>query len=239
MAEEEIAKHTKKIYKTWFDKDLPLWHKLSEFLIEILIIVFAVTISIWFHNLSEHKHQQEEVKQFLQGLKSDLTQDIREMKNDEQSYLNQQTIFSYLAALKKNEPPKKDSLNKYNNWLFNTTALNPNDGRFQGFKSSGKIGTIENNKLQNDIMDLYEEDIPALLASTTAYNNIKLKFFDMIFKKAKRLTDSTENIIEILNADETFNLSRALSTPQQVLERYDQCIQLMNKIIGEIDKEYG
>jgi hypothetical protein len=45
-----------------------------------MIIIFAVTISIWFHNLSEHKHQQEEVKQFLEGLKSDLTRDIKEMK---------------------------------------------------------------------------------------------------------------------------------------------------------------
>ncbi len=70
MAEDEIIKHTKKIYKTWFNKEFPFWHKISEFLIEILIIVFAVTISIWFHNLSEHKHQQEDVKQFLVGFKS-------------------------------------------------------------------------------------------------------------------------------------------------------------------------
>ncbi len=239
MAEEEIAKHTRKIYKTWFNKELSIWHKLSEFLIEIAIIVFAVTISIWFHNMSEHRHQQEEVKQFLEGLKSDLTQDIAEMKNDKQSYRSQQVIFSYLAKLKKNERPNRDTLNKYGNWLFNLTALNPNDGRFQGFKSSGKIGTIENKELQNDIMDLYEEDIPMLLASTTAYNNTKMKFFELVFKNAKRLTDSTENMIEVLNLDEVFNYSRSLSTPGQALERYENCIQLMNKIIEEIDKQYN
>lgn len=239
MAEEEIAKHTKKIYKTWFNKDLSIWHKISEFLIEIAIIVFAVTISIWFHNMSEHKHQQEEVKQFLEGLKSDLTQDITEMKNDQQSYKNQEAVFRYLASLKKNERPDRDTLHKYNNWLFNLTALNPNDGRFQGFKSSGKIGTIENKDLQNDIMDLYEEDIPMLLASTTAYNNSKMKFFELVFKNAKRLTDSTENMIEVLNMDEIFNYSRSLSTPAQTLERYENCIQLMKKIIDEIDRQYN
>ena len=239
MAEEEISKHTKKIYKTWFNKELSIWHKLSEFLIEIIIIVFAVTISIWFHNLSEHKHQQEDVKQFLLGLKTDLTQDIQEIKKDMESFRNQHTIFSYIGGLQKNQLPNKDTLKKYRNWLFNSTALNPNDGRFQGFKSSGKIGTIENKVLQNDIMDLYEEDIPMLLASTTAYNNTKLQFLEFLIKNGKRITDSTENTIKILNEDEAYNLSRALSTPDQTLERYQLCMELMNKIIGEIDKEYN
>jgi hypothetical protein len=209
MAEEEIAKHTKRLYKTWFNKELTIWHKISEFLIEIAIIVFAVTIS------------------------------IAEMNNDKKSFENQRTIFSYLASLKKNEIPNRDTLHKYSNWLNNSTALNPNDGRFQGFKSSGKIGTIENKDLQNDIMDLYEEAIPMLLASTTSYNNTKLKLFEFLVENGKRLTDSTDNGIALLNADQAYYLSRALSTPGQALERYDNCIQLMNKIINEIDREYG
>ncbi len=239
MAEDEIAKHSRKIYKTWFNKELTIWHKISEFLIEMTIIVFAVSISIWFHNMSEHKHQQEEVKQFLTGLKADLTQDIREMTNDKESYHKQSEIFTYLSRLKKNLTPDKDTLNAYGNWLTNTTGLNPNDGRFQGFKSSGKIGTIENDSLQNDIMDLYEENIPTLLHSTDAYVRIKNMFFDLLVKNTKRLTDSTDNMIEVIKSDEAFNLYRPLSSPVQVLERYDLCIQLMEKIIAEIDKEYN
>jgi len=239
MAEDEIAKHSRKIYKTWFNKELTIWHKISEFLIEITIIVFAVTISIWFHNMSEHKHQQEEVKQFLSGLKADLEQDIREMENDKESYQKQSVIFTYLSRLKLNQKPNRDTLNAYSNWLTNTTALNPNDGRFQGFKSSGKIGTIENDSLQNDIMDLYEENIPALLHSTDGYIRIKTMFFDLIAKNTKRLTDSTDNMIDIIKSDESVNLCRPLSSPAQVLERYDLCIQLMKRIIARIDQEYS
>jgi len=239
MAEDEIAKHSRKIYKTWFNKELTIWHKISEFLIEITIIVFAVSISIWFHNMSEHKHQQEEVKQFLTGLKSDLEQDIKEMTNDKESYQKQSAIFTYLGRLKKNQIPNRDTLNANGNWLFNTTALNPNDGRFQGFKSSGKIGTIENDSLQNNIMDLYEENIPALLHSTDSYIRVKTMFFDLLNKNTKRLTDSTDNMIETMITDEAFNLCRSLGSPVQVLERYDQCIQLMERIIAQIDKEYG
>ncbi len=53
MAEEEIAKHTKKVYKVWASKEHTWQHKVKEFFIEIAIIVFAVSISIWFHNMSE------------------------------------------------------------------------------------------------------------------------------------------------------------------------------------------
>jgi Family of unknown function (DUF6090) len=176
MAEDELVKHSRKIYKTWFNKELSIWHKISEFLIEMTIIVFAVSISIWFHNMSEHKHQQEEVKQFLTGLKADLMQDIKEMENDKESYQKQSAIFTYLSRLKKSQLPSRDTLNALSNWLTNTTTLNPNDGRFQGFKSSGKIGTIENDSLQNDIMDLYEENIPALLNSKYGYIRIKTIF---------------------------------------------------------------
>jgi hypothetical protein len=189
--------------------------------------------------MSEHKKQQEEVRQFLTGLKADLQQDIKEMTNDMESYQKQGAIFTYLSKLKKDQTPNKDSLNANSNWLFNTTALNPNDGRFQGFKSSGKIGTIENDSLQNDIMDLYEEDIPALLHSTDSYIRIKTMFFDLLNKNSKRLTDSTDNRIDVIKSDESFNLCRSLSSPAQVIERYGQCIQLMQKIIGEIDREYS
>ncbi|HEY2647739.1 MAG TPA: hypothetical protein VGI38_01040 [Puia sp.] len=86
-------------------------------------------------------------------------------------------------------------------------------------------------------MDLYEENIPALLHSTDAYIRIKTFFFDLLIKNSKRLTDSTDNMIEVIKTDEAFNLSRMLANPGQVMERYDACIQLMERIIARIDKE--
>ena len=178
MAEQEVIKHTKKVYKVWNSKEHSFWQKLKEFLIEIFIIVFAITLSIWVHNKSEHAHQQDDVKKFLIGLKSDLKSDLAEMQNDRASYLDQQAAFSYIAGVRQNHNLISfDSLRKYSNWLFNTTALEPNNGRFEGFKSSGKIGWIENEELQNDIMDLYQEDIVSLLNSTNNYIITKRKFF--------------------------------------------------------------
>src|ERR1041385_9321546 len=100
MAEDEIAKHTKEIVKIAGAKEHSFWHKLKDVVTEIVIIVFAVTVSIWFHNRSEHNHQQEEVKTFLFGLRQDLTEDIAEMENDKESYKMKGAAFRYISHTK-------------------------------------------------------------------------------------------------------------------------------------------
>ena len=239
MAEQEVIKHTKQVYKIWTNKSYSIWYKLKEFFIEIVIIVFAVTLSIWLHDRSEHKHQQQEVKQFLLGLREDLLSDTKEMKGDEKSYVQQKKIFTYISTVGVNGTVSTDTLRKYQQWLFNITRLQQNNGRFEGFKASGKIGNIEDEKLQNDIMDLYQESIPSLLASTDSYINRKNQFVDFGIKNRKRLTDSTSNLPTMLLNDEVQNLCGFLSFPDEILKRYELCISKMQMIIGEIERKYG
>ncbi|MBV9962881.1 MAG: hypothetical protein JO072_11605 [Parafilimonas sp.] len=238
MAEQEIAKHTKNIFKIIAQKEQGFWHKLKDFLVEIIIIVFAVTISIWFENRSEHRHQQDDVKVFLLGLQKDLTADIAEMQQDRYSYKMQKAAFMYIDHAKLGETLKRDSVVYYSNWIYNTTALNPNNGRFEGFKSSGKLGFIENDSLQNDILDLYQENIPSLLSSTSNYVNHKNILFSYLQKTLRRTTDSTSNILEVLNTEEAHNISMVLSFTDEITARYDATINKMKKIIAEIKKEY-
>ena len=238
MAEQEIVKHTKMIFGIWKTKSSFL-HKLSEFIAEILIIVFAITLSIYFHDRSELKHQRHEAKAFLLGLKQDLTTDIEEMNSDKKSYQNSGVIFRYITNRKLNEKLNADTISKYSNWIFNTTGLIPNSGRFEGFKSSGKIGTIENKKLQDYIMDLYQENIPSLLVTTNDYTAKKQRLFEYLEANRKRITDSTTNLVGILASDPAFNICRSLTFVRQILGRYDTCINKMKAIINDINKDYG
>jgi hypothetical protein len=75
MAELEVAKHGKNVIHLMGKKEHALAHRLREIAIEIAIIVFAVSMSIWLHGLSEHYHQQQEVRTFLVGLRADLKDD--------------------------------------------------------------------------------------------------------------------------------------------------------------------
>ena len=238
MAEQEIVKHTKMIFGIWKTKSSFL-HKLSEFIAEILIIVFAITLSIYFHDRSELKHQRHEAKAFLLGLKQDLTTDIEEMNSDKKSYQNSGVIFRYITNRKINEKLNADTISKYSNWIFNTTGLIPNSGRFEGFKSSGKIGTIENKKLQDYIMDLYQENIATLIVSTNDYTAKKQRLFEYLEANTKRVTDSTNNRVRALASDQALNICSSLTFVKQILQRYDTCINKMRLIIGEINKDYG
>jgi len=239
MAEQEVIKHTKKVFKIWNNKEHSFWYKAKEIFIEIFIIVFAVSLSIWLHDKNEHSHQQKEVKEFLLGLREDLLSDINEMKDDKQSYLNQGRAFRYIASDKLRPTLNIDSLKKYENWLFTTTRFDQNNGRFEGFKASGKIGAIENKIIQNNILSLYQENIPSLFESIDPYLRIKNQWFDFIIKNRKRITDSTTNFSTLLLTDEAQNLCVSLTNPAQIISRYDICINKMKTIVTEIENEYG
>ena len=58
IMEEEVTKHTKKIYKALRIPGHSLSEKIKEISIEIFIIVFAVTLSISLHGWSDHRREQ-------------------------------------------------------------------------------------------------------------------------------------------------------------------------------------
>jgi hypothetical protein len=172
-------------------------------------------------------------------LREDLKTDIEEMNSDKGSFEMSGIIFRYIGHRKLNEPLNTDTIRKYDNWIFNTTGLIPNSGRFEGFKSSGKMGTIENKELQNYIMDLYQENIPSLIVSTNDYTEKKQRLFEYLQANTKRTTDSTSNLVTVLASDQATNICRSLTFVSQILSRYDTCINKMKAIINDINNDYG
>src|SRR5580698_256896 len=117
MAEDEIIKHTKAVYETFHDQQKSWKHKLKEILLEILIIVFAVTVSIWFHNWSESMNDRKAEKEFLKGLEYDIQADLKEMTNDRASLQKELAGIHYFERIGGGETLVKDSLNRYV-WVF-------------------------------------------------------------------------------------------------------------------------
>jgi hypothetical protein len=160
------------------------------------------------------------------------------MAGDKKSYDMAHKAFAYITSVKPGEKMDKDSIKKYNNYIFNTTGLVPNDGRYQGFKSSGKISTIENTELQNAILDLYQENIPILLTSTDYYTKKKEVLFGMLVDELKRGPDGSTNLLEVLGTDKVYNICSTLTSTKEILQRYENLITKSKKIIALIDKEY-
>jgi hypothetical protein len=232
-----ITKFIKSLFKKSKSKEESIFDKIKAILGQMIIIICSVSISIWLHELSEKRHTRREEATFLQGLKDDLIKDIVEMEEDKKSYKEQDVAFTYLTNIGLNQKINSDSLKKYDNQIFRTTALVPNNGRFEGFKSSGKIGIIENTELQNDIMDLYQEAIPMLLLSTDSYIKNKREMSSFLQKNLKRNKDSSTNLAYLLQTDEGQNICHSMKNVDFLLMRYDNCILKMKKIIQQIDQK--
>jgi hypothetical protein len=185
MAEQEVIKHTKKIFKTWKSKELSFWHKLQEFFIEIFIIVFAITLSIWFHSWSEHRTEQKQVKNFLLGLKHDINEDIEQTKIVMNEFKNFGQIYTYVSNFSPDKQPNKDSLANAVSQLNSNIFLRPNKNRFNGFLTSGKMNNIESDTLVSEILYYYQEALPQVQSSEGGWGNAQNALEDYLLNNTK------------------------------------------------------
>jgi Family of unknown function (DUF6090) len=187
--QEEILKHSKKIYKSAKDQNHTIKEKIGEIFIEIFIIVFAVSLSIWLHGWSEHRHQQKEVREFLGDLKEDLKTDVRNVSKSKEELLRNIKDYKFILGL---TPSQIDSLKKNRgsiglNWNISTTKIN--NGNYEGFKSSGKIGYIENKKLKRMILKYYQEQTPGLLETEKYGGNTSEKILNFVSEHSDQTLD--------------------------------------------------
>ena len=229
--QDEIIKHTRKAYEKMKDTEHSLWHKTKEIFIEIVIIVFAVTLSIWLHSWSEQRHQQNEAQDFLSDLKDDLSNDIDSMQTAQTAPKKNRESIAFILLLTES---KLDSMIKTKSSLefqsnIGTTKIN--NGNYEGFKSSGKIGFIENKKLKKYILNYYQDATPNLIEAEKINASLILKVSDY-------WTDNADqNIMKIiLNPKLRYMLSVFLNTSKSTLSLYQDAITTARKIMTEIDR---
>ena len=162
---------------------------------------------------------------------------MAEMRQDIQAYKNQKKAFNYLGNIPTSKVASNDSLQIYAPYFYNFTGYGGNTGRYEGFKSSGKIAFIENDSLQDHILDLYEEKIPLLTVSTDFYKNQKLKFSDYITENTVDYPNG--NITKIMASSPIKNRSKIyLASVNQIIANYEGCITRMESIVNEIESEF-
>ena len=226
--QDEIAKHGKKIYSTVKSHN-SFNEKLKEVIIEIFIIVFAVTLSIWLHSWSEHTHEQHEAEKFLIELKSDIERDIQLLEQNKQ--LSARLDSNYKFVLNLGTAPMSDTvLGAYTDMY--TFSTNFNTGRYEGFKSGGKIGTIENDSLKNNILVYYQQTIPNLIAQANFLNNEQMK----ILNAGQDAMDKF-SLYQFLTTKKTHSLYYFLEYNfRSSTADYTNTILQANTIIKQIDK---
>jgi hypothetical protein len=160
MSEEKIIKHSEKAIKTITNRQLGWKGKLKELIQEVLIIVFAVSITLALHNWNDHRKERILEKEFLIGIRNDLRDEKKNLTDGINSF--QPTMNFYDSVLtqiiqKRINPVYIDTNGGY---LLNTMYFIFDKGRFEGFKSSGYLRLIENQSLQKRLISLYTSYMP-------------------------------------------------------------------------------
>jgi hypothetical protein len=239
MAEQEIIKHTKAIFEVSNDKGRKWQHRVKEVLSEILIIVFAVSISIWFHNWAESWKDRSDEKEFLTGLKQDLQADLVEMESDRASYVRGLQGVDYFAGVGSGGPLRLDSMSQYTILIFGNTQISPRISRFEALKSSGRLDIIRNRKLLIDIADLYQKDFPLIKIVNAYYNDLRANFL-LPFVESHLQLDSAGNGVNwaavLRSSPMRMMISRERDMSNCVAD-YSTAIEKAKGIIREIDNE--
>jgi len=177
--QDEVTKHTKKIYQEVKNRNHGFWEKTREIVIEILIIVFAVTLSIWLHNWSDHREEQKQTDEFLAGIRVDLAKDIQIMDENKEGFMLVQRNFRYLEAL--NSSKAVDTIGEQiiaNHLDFENRATHANVARYEGFKSNGKIGSIEDDSLRQAILLYYQQTVPTVNDEEELVNKLQNRLME-------------------------------------------------------------
>lgn len=237
MADQEIAKHTKSIWKVMTSGEHGYWHKLREVLLEIVIIVFAVSMSIWLHSVGEHRHEQAQVKTFLLGLKRDIQSDLGQIAEIVAFQHEADRRYAYLASLDPSALPDRVAFGAAYDKLYSNNFLVPRLGRYEGFKSSGKLINIENDALLEKITALYDYDIPKASLSSKGWQSNQHALIAYA-ETALGEEDSPSARYRMITSPKGKRLSERMVTYHQLYERFQTLIDNGNGIIKEIDLAY-
>lgn len=239
MADQEVVKHVKHAVDV-ARSHRPWTHKVQEILLEIVIIVFAVSLSIWLHNWAESRKDREEERDFLVGLKQDLQADIQEMEGDKATYEGVLEGMRYFIRVGNGEPVNMDSAKKYQPILFSTVQIDPRISRFEALRGSGRLGIIQDKELLVNITDLYAKGFNHLRRINDFMSTLRtdklLPFFAAHLHVNPEGTAAT-NIEEVLRLSEARVYVSALASASANVADYDRMIVKSKLIINGIDKD--
>jgi hypothetical protein len=236
MSEGEVHKHVRRAYKIWRNPAVHWKEKIFEIFIEILIIVFAVSLSLYLERWREKSHDRQIEKHFLTGLKNDLQNDITELTSDAEIYHQSANAFKYFYSTNHYSP---DSIRFYRFALVDFTQLIPNTNRYEALKSSGKLDVIENVALMDSIVDLYQDKIPGLIeVFIKPFNEFRWhELFSFLDNHLVTDSDGNQNFEEVLHLPVAKNYLSRWDYLLRISERYHMLIDASNNIIHQIDEE--
>lgn len=160
MSEEKIIQHSQNAVTLLKSKSISIKEKVLGFLEEIVVIVIAVSLTLAFHNWNDRRHEREIERNFLIGIRLDLLKGAEDVRAGVKEF--QSTVDYYDTVWQQINSHKIDIayVDENSGRLINTSYFGYDGSRFEGFKSSGYLRLIRNEKLLQDLMRFYSVGLP-------------------------------------------------------------------------------
>lgn len=224
--QEDIIKHMKRAIAVVNDPNSSLWKKAREILLEVAVIVFAVSVSISLHTWNTNRQQRTEVKEFLADLKEDLNKDKKNLIVEKGRL---EEAMQAIAQIRSLTPAKLANIQMMNLTvhLINRKTFS---GNYEGFKSSGKIGFIRNKGLKNAVLSYYQESMPSLDQIEQFRNKQGVEIIELV-------GESNMKPHQFSNPRVRTKLGFVEQATHSLIESYKICIGQAELITAEIEKE--
>jgi hypothetical protein len=238
MSEEKVIQHAKKAIHAVGDKKRSWSERIKEFLYEIIIIVLAVSITLWMHNWNDARHEHETEIEFLKGIKEDLKLEAEKLSDNVKYF--QPVVDYYNTVWQQLKSKKLDNnyIDKNSGQLLNTYYYVADNGRFEGFKSSGYLRLIENKELLKDLMSLYTMSIPFQENIDKNLFSQRSKDYDT-YIGIKGIADSAGvHVSRIINDPAVaYQIMRYVGSFNERKQQQIELEKQIKDVIAEIDKE--
>ena len=239
MSEEKVIQHTEKIIHTISDKNKKWKQKIVEIIQEVLIIVFAVSLTLWLHNWNDRRHERKMEKEFLIGIRGDISNASNSLQASAIYLKSILKIYDSLCSQILSNKINASYADSNSNDLDNNFYFSSNSARFEGFKSSGNLRILENKTLANHIISFFDNDLPFQRGDENSiFNHIANNIHDNITNYA-HFSPSGNRIISNL-----FNKTQVQNAIFENRDLYSAAINSKNKLsdegkklVAEIDNE--
>jgi hypothetical protein len=239
MSEEKIIQHTKTAVEIIHSKERNRKHKLKDIALEIIIIVFAVSITLLFHNLNDRWHEKKLVRDFLEGTKEDLKQEAGYIEISLKDF--QPTVDYYDTVWQQVTEKRIDAryVDSNSEYLINSRYFSFDNSRFEGFKSSGHLGLIENETLLKHIVYLYTVLMPFEAEADKIVFQQRANGYDTyIGVKAETDAEGRPYISKLLNEPAVkYQVSKYRMYLDERQKSKQKLLVRIHNLIAELDKE--
>ena len=217
-----------KLAKHWYD-----------LLVQVVVIFVSITLSFAFNNWQEKRKNRETEVFYLRQIRQNLMEAAKELEQDITYYGQLQAAYAYFQRYDVFKNAAPDSLFDYHNFFYYEVFPNTNKTGFEILKNTGKLEIISNKIILTQLVQTYQENLPALQIATDDY---------LRYKREMVVPYLTQHLIIVDYATKKSNLLDLVKNPifrniyyrertTWVLEKYNALLTSYRQLEKEIDAE--